>query len=494
LAQSETPGRRTLAGTIRVFAAEALIFPTGIVTAAFLTRRLGLEGYGLLGLTSMLVAWVEWSLGALFMRSTVRVIRHADEWKPLGTGILHLAVGVGLAATAALWLSAPFFARALDAPTLTSPLRLLALDVPLFALASAHRGILTARGAFGLRAWSVAARWLVRLALILIFVGLGLSVNGAILGMIGASVADLLVATRYDRPPLWSRPRLPDRVFLNYAIPLFGSASASRSAKEIDLFALKALGGTTADAGLYAAARNLAIVPSIFTGAFSPLLLATLTGLVRDGESDHARALARDALRLVFLLAPIAGIAAGAADEITRLVFGDPFAPAGPLMTLLVFAGLAAMFSGVATTVLVAGGRPRWPLWISLPILPLAVAGHLFAIPRWGAMGAASVALGITVTGAIATSAAVRRAWGLDGLLLTILRSGAVTALAWAAAAAWQTPGWLVVVKLAVLATAVPILLLALREVGPHEIAVARSLVPAWAQGGASKEESVGSD
>jgi len=474
-----------LAGTIRVFAAEALIFPTGLVTAAYLTRRLGVEGYGLLGLASMLVAWVEWSLVALFTRSTVRVVGHSDDWKPLGTRILHLALGLGLVATAALWLSAPSFARALDAPALTGPLRLLALDVPLFTLAAAHRSVLTARGAFALRAWSVTARWLTRLVLVLVLVGLGLSVNGAILGMIGASVADLVVATRYDRPRLWSRPRLPGRAFFDYGLPLFGSAVAVRIYAEVDLFALKALGGTTADAGLYAAGRNLAIAPNVFTGAFSPLLLATLTGLVRDGEADHARALARDALRLVLLLAPMAGIASGAADEIARLVFGDPFAPAGPLMTRLVFAGLAAMFTGVATTVLVAGGRPRWPLWISLPLAPLAIAGHLFAIPLWGAIGAASVTLGASLAGAAVAFLVVRRAWGIDRLLGTTLRSGAVTALAWAAAAAWPTPGWLVAAKIAALAAAVPILFLALGEIGRHEIAIARSLLPVWARGAA---------
>ena len=476
-----------MAGTIRVFAAELLIFPTGIITAAYLTRRLGADGYGLLGLASMLVAWVEWSLVALFARSTVRVVRHSAEWKPLGTRILHLALGLGLAATAALWFSAPFFSRTLDAPALTGPLRLLALDVPLFALAAAHRSMLTARGAFGLRAWSVAARWLVRLALVLVFVGLGLSVNGAILGMIGASVADLVVATRYDRPRLWSRPRLPGREFFEYGVPLFGSAAAGRIYAEVDLFALKALGGTTADAGLYTAGRNLAVAPSVFTGAFSPLLLATLTGLVRDGEVDHARALARDALRLVLLLAPMAGIASGAADEIARLVFGDAFAAAGPLMTRLVFAGLAAMFTGVATTILVAGGRPRWPLWISLPLAPLAIAGHLLAIPRWGAIGAASVTLGASLVGAAAAFLAVRRAWGMDRLFGTTLRSGSVTALAWAAAAAWPTPGWLVAAKITALSAAMPILFLALREIGGREIAIARSLLPAWARGAAPK-------
>ncbi len=41
------PGRRMVDGTIRGFLAEALFPLTGLLTAAFLTRRLGLANYGL---------------------------------------------------------------------------------------------------------------------------------------------------------------------------------------------------------------------------------------------------------------------------------------------------------------------------------------------------------------------------------------------------------------------------------------------------------------
>jgi len=49
------PGRHVLDGTIRVFLAEALLLPTGLLTTAFLTRRLGPEGYGLFLLAAPLV-------------------------------------------------------------------------------------------------------------------------------------------------------------------------------------------------------------------------------------------------------------------------------------------------------------------------------------------------------------------------------------------------------------------------------------------------------
>jgi len=48
-----------LDGTIRVFLAEVLFLPSGLLTAAFLNRRLGPEGYGMFTKATTLVAWLD---------------------------------------------------------------------------------------------------------------------------------------------------------------------------------------------------------------------------------------------------------------------------------------------------------------------------------------------------------------------------------------------------------------------------------------------------
>ena len=91
--RSGSPGHETLAGTVRLLAAEALVFPTGLVTAAYLTRRLGADGYGVFSLAALIITWVQWSAVSLLSRSTILSVRQAVDWKPLGTRILqiHLA-------------------------------------------------------------------------------------------------------------------------------------------------------------------------------------------------------------------------------------------------------------------------------------------------------------------------------------------------------------------------------------------------------------------
>ena len=72
-----------LEGSIRNFLAEALFPLTALVTAAFLTRRLGPDGYGLLVLAVTLVVLIEWSLNSIFSRATIKHVGEAKDWHGL---------------------------------------------------------------------------------------------------------------------------------------------------------------------------------------------------------------------------------------------------------------------------------------------------------------------------------------------------------------------------------------------------------------------------
>jgi hypothetical protein len=88
---SSTPtGQKIVGGTIWVFLAEALLLPTGILTAAVLTRRLGPEGYGLLTIAATLIGWIGWSITSVFTRTTIKFVSEADDWRSIGAAVLRL--------------------------------------------------------------------------------------------------------------------------------------------------------------------------------------------------------------------------------------------------------------------------------------------------------------------------------------------------------------------------------------------------------------------
>jgi len=190
------------------------------------------------------------------------------------------------------------------------------------------------------------------------------------------------------------------------AAPLLVYGAALQLFSKIDLFALSALRGATADVGLYAAAQNLAVPPGLFALALSPLLLATLGRLLRTDARADARRVARDALRVAIVLLPLAAVVAGTAGEIVRLVFGASFAGAGVLLALLFTAGVAMVVMSVAVAAITAADEQRMVSWLGVGILGTALLGHLLLIPRLGAIGAA--------LGLLLILAAAVIAWGLN--------------------------------------------------------------------------------
>jgi O-antigen/teichoic acid export membrane protein len=470
-------GRHALHGTVRVFLAEALFMPTALLSTAYLTRRLGTEGYGFFALAATAVAWIEWSITSAFARATFKHVADAGDWRGVGTTVVRLYLGTSVVAALLLWALSEPAAALLGDPALARYLRLFAIDIPIFSLAHAHRNILIGLGDFSARALAGAGRWASRLALIVLFVALGWSVEGAILGSIGASVVELAIARAYVRPPLTGHTDFPASRLVGYAAPLFLFGLSMRLLDRLDLFALGALRGSATDSGIYAAAQNLALIPSIFAGSFSPLLLATVSRQLQSGGERDAKRLGVNAMRAPFLILPFAALAAGAGPEVVGLVFGRAFLPAAPLMGPLLFAATALVTMSVTTAVLTALGKPGWTFALAGPLIPLALIGHLVAIPRWGAIGAAIVTALAATAGAVASTIALYRVWAIVPPPATVARAVVATVLAYALAAAWPAGGVVLVVKLATLGVLVTLTLLALGEFSGEDLAAVRSAV-----------------
>jgi len=213
--------RQAAVGTLQDFLASALSLPTGIVTAAFLTRRLGPENYGLFTVAVVIVVWVELVISIGFSRAAVKFIVESSEWEPVASSFVQAQLLVGLAAAALLMAAAPYLGLWLKSAELSVYLRIFALDIPLFALASMHRSILIGRGLFGQRAILTALFWLSRMILIVVFVSYRPSVPAAIVGLIATSTLMLIAARGFVRPAIFKKFTFSPRNMWAYAWPRF---------------------------------------------------------------------------------------------------------------------------------------------------------------------------------------------------------------------------------------------------------------------------------
>ena len=471
------PQGQILSGTVRIFLAESLILPTGLITTAILTRQLGPAGYGWFTLAASAVAWIEWSIAAVFARASFLYVAEAVDWRPVATTILQLRVIISIVAAIGLVVLAGPIAGLLKAPALEGYLRLFAIDIPIVGASQAHSNVLVGIGAFRQRAWLSAGRWLTRCALVVLFVGMGFSIEGAIWACIGASVVELVIARQFVQPGLFSRSDFSARRLLQQALPLTLFAVSTRLFDKMDLFFLKALGASSAETGLYGGAQNLTIVPGLVALSLSPLLLSTISRLVREDGLAQAREVSGQTLRWMTALIPFAAVAAAAAPEIVRLILGDAFLGAARPLSLLVFAALSLVVVSAGTAILTAAGKATWAVYLTAPMVPLAAAGHWLLIPRFGSSGAASVTLATSTLAAIATVLAIHQLWGVRPPLGTLLRSVAISMVAYAVTAAWPAARLMVPLKLAIVCLLIGLGFGVLGEVRPDEIRWTRALL-----------------
>ena len=426
-------------GVARGFAAELLLLPTGLVTAAVLTRVLGPADYGVFSLVATFATWIAWTTTSLLARVAVKVVSEAEDWRPAAASVLRWRFALGLLSTLLVVASADLVAGALRNASLAPYLRVFAVDLLLFNLARAYREVLTGRGRFREVATVSAARWIARMVLIVVLVQATRSVMAAVVGSVGATLVELLVARRLQPVPLRAGGGLRPAAVWGMAAPLMLYGAAMQLYGKVDLLALSALGGTAEDAGLYGAAQNLAVGPGLFALSLAPLLLATLARLRRSGEEAEARTVARAALRVTYVLVPFAALVAGAAPEIVRVVFGASFAGAGPLLALLFAAAVALATMAVAVAIVTAADHQRVVTLLGVGVLGAALAGHVLLIPRLGAQGAALVTALTGGAGALLSVALVHRMWGLHAWA-TLARAAVIAVPAFWAAAAIASP------------------------------------------------------
>ncbi len=469
--------RHIAVGTLQGFIAAALSLPTGLLTAGFLTRKLGPEGYGLLTVTSSIVVFIEIVITMGFSRATVKFVAEAADGEGVASRILLVQLGVSLGAVALLVAVAPVLASWLSEPKLATYLRILVLDIPVFALGQLHQSILVGRGDFGRRAILTASYWLSRLVLIFLLVGLGLSITGAILASIGASVVMLMIARLFVQPPLSSHSTLPIRRLWNYTMPLSLYTLGQNLFSRLDLWFVKALSGTPQAVGFYGAAQNLTFAVNILAQSLSPVLLSKLSRLSGEGQEAIAQTMSRQPIRLIFCVLPFAAMTAGTAKEIVVVIYGDAFITASPLLANLVFGALASTMIAVTASMLIAAGRPGLPFALTGPLVPLALVGHLILVPRFGAIGAAATTTVLAWVGASAFMFAACKIWRVQPPVATLLRSILLCGPAYGLAILWPTPGFLVLLKLLIVSLIIPAGFLLLGEFSSDEIAFIRSIL-----------------
>ncbi|MCK5147564.1 oligosaccharide flippase family protein [bacterium] len=440
---------KLIRGITHILLAEALLIPTGFVTAVFLARELEPTGYGTFALISQFVIWLEFLLVSGLESTTIKFISGSDNKTPLINTVYSIYFAAGIMVALLVIVLAPGIALLVKTPEIAPLLKLLSIDIPLFTLAHAGRHIVAGCQKFHQNAVMRSIYWITRLIFIIFFVSIGMSVKGAIIGLICASLAESAIGFFYVRPNFLHGGFAKLKQFWHFLAPL-QLAEINKRLLVQELIVLKAMGGTSVSTGLYGVAKNLALAPVLLSRAVKPTLLSILNHKRQENDLA-ARETALTCMRAVFWFIPLAVLLAASSREIILLIFGAAYRSAAPLFSILLFAGMGFFAINIGMVIFTAWNRPRLSISVTWPMVPAAITGYILLYPKLGAMGIAIATLSAVLISTILTFHVLYREWQLSLPLSTIIRGLSCSLIMFTAAHFWQASGVIVLVKLTIL-------------------------------------------
>jgi O-antigen/teichoic acid export membrane protein len=157
----------------------------------------------------------------------------------------------------------------------------------------------------------------------------------------------------------------------------------------VDILLLGQLASTFA-LGLY----NVAYKPTNMLVHFGSTVAVALFPLMAQAPQKGMPVAFERAMRGMGIAGPAVALAlSGLAGALVQVLYGSEFAAAAPILVVLAWAAAENWLYAPLGFALQARGRERWWLASLAGGLLLNVAGNFWAIPRWGAVGAAVVTL-----------------------------------------------------------------------------------------------------
>jgi len=456
-----------------MLAARMVFLGAGFFVSIILARGLGPADFGVYGVVMSLLLWIEMVLAAGIPNATTKAMHdYPEDSRSIEISAQMLVVSWGLLLFTVVWFLAPSLAQWLNIESGKTLFRLAVLDVPLMAIYLAYQGILNGRRMFGLLSAGLIIHTTAKLAGILLLLSIGLSISGALVAHIVATVVVLIVM--FLRYPLkLTRPSFHIvRRVLAFALPMGGYLIALQVLLGVGLWLLKALDTESAEsAGYYVAALNVTRIFLVIPSVMSVVLFTSLAWALAKSDDRKARDFIEGATRFgLVLLVPGCTLVFIDSSAIMVLLFSEAYSAGGKILEYQTVAfGSMALFDILAHALMAAGA-----LWKSAAIvvvlIPVVIGLSWYLIGEMSGVGAA-MALAIAMCAATAIGAVLTiRQFGTLVRPATAIRVIVATSIIAYASTVISAAGLLLVVKLGALLVVYLIILALLGEITRRDL------------------------
>lgn len=382
---------RTFMGLMAAVAFEKLVY---LLTIVLMARYLSVGDYGQLSFAvyfGFIVAVVaEFAVQTILTKELVE--RPGEQREQLGVALYARVLPVVLALVVLVAFAALSSADAGQASLL------LIVGVAQIATTFGYiaNAVFRAKTKYHLESASVVARALLYGLAVGAAVVVGLPVLQVGLAILAASLAAmafaLLLAFRVIAPRLGRPRREQIGAFLRKAAPVAGAILLASLFSGVSLVVLRFF-GTDTEVGWYnsshALIAHLAILPEILMAVLFPAIVRSTQALASEdlGQFDLGGVIL---IMLVIAVPASLGLAV-VAPELLRLVYGDPFVPAAPVLRVLAWT-LPFTFVNFAYLMFFSARNSQrwWLLYVVLSILA-SLGAYLVLGERLGGVGVAAV-------------------------------------------------------------------------------------------------------
>ncbi|MDI6781823.1 MAG: flippase, partial [bacterium] len=408
--------RTLIRGTIYLTIGQVIFVISSYTLHIGLARYLGPEQYGMFGVILYLTIMARSVVNRGIPQSVSKYIAENEGYaNTLKNKGLFVQAVFSIIIALAYFSCAKLLSQILHDSSLAPYIRLSAINIPFFGIYMIYLYSLNGRRWFGQQAIVGIIHDTLLPLIIIVLVLSGFSLNGAIMGLILASIVGCVVGHIYCRfePDHHLPEHLPQHKnvslvasfpiskIINFAIPITIYGIFTSALLNIDLLLIKGILKENIQAGFYASAKSLAVTPFFISIALSRSIFPAIARSVADNNHSLTRQYIQHSLRLLLIwVIPVVAIISATSQEIILAIYSLQYLPASmPLSILIVGLGFFTIYL-ILTTIITAGDNPKIAMWMNIIILIVNIVINLYLIPEYGIIGAS---IGTSITMLIGT-------------------------------------------------------------------------------------------
>lgn len=454
--------------------AQVAVVLSGYILNAGLGRLWGPEKYGFFVLVVSILVWLELSVTSGLPIAIKKYIAEREErlGELLSQGIkLHVFASIVLLSI--VFFMAPLLADILGDKRVTFYLRLASIDIPFMGFLVLYWDALGGLRAFTRKALVITCYGLFKTIIVLALVFAGLSLAGAFIGNILASIAALFIAI-YLMPSLRKVAKLRSGAgkIIKLATPITLYGFAYNLLIIIDLILVKTLLEDQKYTGYYAAALTIAKIPYVIFIAFTLILLPFLSHSISRGDRKLSKLHIEKSIRfLLILLLPLVLIISETSSELLSLVYSETYIQAASVLSILIFGfGLFSFFLTL-NTILIANNESGKVFIVTLMLIPVSIFLNLKLIPLYGVEGAAASTTISMIIGSMISASIVYRRFGVLIEVKSFIRISASAIIVYLLANIIPLTGLFIFIKYALLFSLYFVILYFMKGIKEEEVA-----------------------